>query len=168
MKSKFLSVIDTTIAFSFLTFSCILLDAITIESSQKTGKKINKYSSFSLIKNIGMVACAIIRSFAIQNFSIEINFKLNALISSFNIIGGLLYNENIIIKNQKDNYSKLSENENQNKNVKNENDNISFYNLLKFINDKEVLIPLFYILFFTSVPSYYQTAFYLQKQIMEK
>ena len=35
LKSKFLSVIDTTIAFSFLTFSFILLDAITIELSQK-------------------------------------------------------------------------------------------------------------------------------------
>ncbi len=160
LKSKFLSVIDTTIAFSFLTFSCILLDAITIESSQKTGKKINKFSSYSLIKNIGMVVCAIIRSYAIQNFSIEINFKLNALISSFNIIGGLLYNEKIFVKNQKYNYSKLSENENQNKDIKNENDTVSFYNLLKFINHKQVLIPLFYIFFFTSVPSYYQTAFY--------
>ena len=160
LKSKFLSVIDTTIAFSFLTFSFILLDAITIELSQNTGKKINKYSSYSLIKNIGMLVCAIIRSYAIQNFSIEVNFKFNALISFFNIIGGLIYNEKIFIKNQKFNYSKLSENENQNKNIKNEKDNISFSNLFKFINNKQVLIPLFYIFFFTSVPSYYQTAFY--------
>ena len=108
LKSKFLSVINTTIAFSFLTFSFILLDAITIELSQNTGKKINKYSSYSLIKNIGMLVCAIIRSYAIQNFSIEVNFKFNALISFFNIIGGLIYNEKIFIKNQKFNYSKLS------------------------------------------------------------
>lgn len=164
LKSKFLSIIDTTIAFTFLTFSCILLDAINIESSQKSGKKINKFSTFSLIKNIGMVVCAIIRSYAIQSFSIENIFKINGLISFFNIIGGFLYNEKIFINNKTYNYSKLSEDEDKNnKNI--EKEIISFSNLIKFINNKEVLIPLIYIFFFSCVPSYYQTAFYYLSNI---
>ena len=113
-----------------------------------------------------MVVCAVVRSYAIQSFSIENIFKINGLISFFNIIGGILYNEKIFIKNKNYNYSKLSEDEDKNnKNIEKEKEIISFSNLIKFINNKEVLIPLIYIFFFSCIPSYYQTAFYYLSNI---
>ena len=170
-----------------VSFCIILTDSIVIQLSNYSKKKINKYGAYIIVKNIGMFISAFLRGIVIQYFKINTIFIFAAILSSFNIIGGIIYIEifdedkksNEIYKKVKvkNNYDSLPQNENntignnENINIKNTNNNdndienidnnkVSFYNLLIFILQKKVLIPLFYLLFLASTPSFFDSAFY--------
>ena len=170
-----------------VSFCIILTDSIVIQLSNYSKKKINKYGAYIIVKNIGMFISAFLRGIVIQYFKINTIFIFAAILSSFNIIGGIIYIEifdedkksNEIYKKVKvkNNYDSLPQNENntignnENINIKNTNNNdndienidnnkVSFYNLLIFIFQKKVLIPLFYLLFLASTPSFFDSAFY--------
>ena len=170
-----------------VSFCIILTDSIVIQLSNYSKKKINKYGAYIIVKNIGMFISAFLRGIVIQYFKINTIFIFAAILSSFNIIGGIIYIEifdedkksNEIYKKVKvkNNYDSLPQNENntignnENINIKNINNNdndienidnnkVSFYNLLIFIFQKKVLIPLFYLLFLASTPSFFDSAFY--------
>ena len=172
---------------SCVSFSMILTDSIVIQLSNFSKQKINKYGSYVIVKNIGMFLSAFLRGIVIQYFHINTIFLFAALLSSFFIIGGFIYFENINeddtifntkFKN-KSQYDSLPQNENNSLNNNNENSNIknienemeknndnennktvSFNNLMKFVIQKKVLIPLFYLLFFASTPSFFESTFY--------
>ena len=171
-----------------VSFCIILTDSIVIQLSNYSKKKINKYGAYIIVKNIGMFISAFLRGIVIQYFKINTIFIFAAILSSFNIIGGIIYIEifdedkksNEIYKKVKvkNNYDSLPQNENntignnnENTNIKNtnnidndieniDNKKVSFYNLLIFIFQKKVLIPLFYLLFLASTPSFFDSAFY--------
>ena len=172
-----------------VSFCIILTDSIVIQLSNYSKKKINKYGAYIIVKNIGMFISAFLRGIVIQYFKINTIFIFAAILSSFNIIGGIIYveifeeekkNSNEIYKKVKvkDNYDSLPQNDNniigtnnENTNIKNttnidndieniDNNKVSFYNLLIFIYQKKVLIPLFYLLFLASTPSFFDSAFY--------
>ena len=170
-----------------VSFCIILTDSIVIQLSNYSKKKINKYGAYIIVKNIGMFISAFLRGIVIQYFKINTIFIFAAILSSFNIIGGIIYIEifdedkksNEIYKKVKvkNNYDSLPQNENntignnENINIKNtnnidndieniDNNKVSFYNLLIFIFQKKVLIPLFYLLFLASTPSFFDSAFY--------
>ena len=172
-----------------VSFCIILTDSIVIQLSNYSKKKINKYGAYIIVKNIGMFISAFLRGIVIQYFKINTIFIFAAILSSFNIIGGIIYveifeeekkNSNEIYKKVKvkDNYDSLPQNDNniignnnENINIKNttnidndieniDNNKVSFYNLLIFIYQKKVLIPLFYLLFLASTPSFFDSAFY--------
>ena len=144
------------------TFINACSGAILVEVSKKLtliDKKLERFNASHAYKNIGMVLSSILRGFIIQIFGIKINFFLAGLISIFNIIGGFIYYEKNNILNDsnsdknKENYQIIN-NEN---NLEDESNNLNFFSVLNNIN---ILIPLFLVLFFSSTPSYFESAFY--------
>ena len=157
--SQFLAISILLIISLNYTFINACSGGILVEVSKKltlNQKKLERYNASSIYKNIGMIISSVFRGIVIQLFGVKIIFILTGGISLLNVISGLIYFE---LKSE----NKIKEINNINHNINNSHDiakndeNVSF---LSILNNKNILIPLFLVLFFSSSPSYFESAFY--------
>ena len=149
------------------TFINACAGGILVEVSKKLtliDKKLERFNASHAYKNIGTVLSSILRGFIIDLFGIKINFMLAGFLSVFNIIGGIIYYEsNLNLNNKKDKEKEKEENNYQiinNNNIEEDNTPKKNLNFFSVLNDKNIIIPLFLVLFFSSTPSYFESSFY--------
>ena len=139
------------------TFIYACSRGILVEISKKRtlkNKKLERYNTSAVYRNIGMLFSSLIRGIIIEYFELSSIFIMAAFISFLYVISGLIYNETPISE-----YQSLSTESNEKNNYDYNNIN-SFYDLVSILNTKKILIPLLYILILTGTPSYFETSFY--------
>jgi len=153
------------------TFINACSGGIVVEVSKKltlTDKKLERFNASHTYKNIGMVISSILRGFIIELFGIKINFLLAGILSVFNIISGIIYYESNSNENKEEqNYQIIKNNNNDNEEENNHSISINQnkLNFLSVLNNKNILTPLFLVLFFSSTPSYFESSFYYLSDI---
>ena len=160
------------------TFINACSGGILVEVSKKltlNHKKLERYNASSIYKNIGMIISSIFRGIIIDLFGVKIIFIMAGGLSLFNTIAGLIYFE-LKLENKEEHNYQIIKNDNENnenfntininhihhsnnseEGMNNINNKIGF---LEMLNNKNILIPLFLVLFFSSCPSYFESAFY--------
>ena len=153
------------------TFINACSGGIVVEVSKKLtliDKKLERFNAAHTYKNIGMVISSILRGFIIELFGIKINFLLAGILSVFNIISGIIYYESNSNENKEEqNYQIIKNNNNDNEEENNHSISINQnkLNFLSVLNNKNILTPLFLVLFFSSTPSYFESSFYYLSDI---
>ena len=160
-SSKFLAICFLIIISLNNTFINACSGGILVEVSKKltlNHKKLERYNASSIYKNVGMIISSVFRGIVIELFGVKIIFIMAGGLSLFNVISGVIYFESS--SNEKDkeesNYQIIKSNSEEEAN-NNEEKNINFFSVL---NNKNILIPLILVLFFSSTPSYFESAFY--------
>ena len=146
------------------TFINACSGGILVEVSKKltlTDKKLERFNASHTYRNIGMILSSILRGFIIELFGIKINFMLAGILSLLNIVAGVIYYEsNLSNPKEESHYQIIKNNTNdiddENHQI-NQQKNLNFFSVL---NNKNILIPLFLVLFFSSTPSYFESSFY--------
>ena len=119
-------------------------------------QKLERYNAYSIYKNIGMIISSVFRGIIVDLFGVKIIFILAGGLSLFNVIAGLIYFEIKTDNNREEQHNyqimRISNDEEINQEKK--------MNFFSAINNKIILIPLFLVLFFSSSPSYFESAFY--------
>ena len=147
------------------TFINACSGGILVEVSKKltlTDKKLERFNASHAYKNVGMVISSIFRGFIIDLFGIKMNFMLAGVLSLFNVIGGIIYYESNLNKAKDEQNYQIIKNSNMNE-IEDDNQQINIQKNLSFfsvLNNKNILIPLFLVLFFSSTPSYFESSFY--------
>ena len=139
------------------TFINACSGGILVEVSKKltlNHKKLERYNASSIYKNVGMIISSVFRGIIVELFGIKIIFLLAGGLSLFNVIAGFIYFESNI--NIKEEYNYQTINNIIDEEIKKEKKN----NFCSALNNKKILIPLFLVLFFSSSPSYFESAFY--------
>ena len=139
------------------TFIYACSRGILVEISKKrtlNNKKLERYNTSAVYRNIGMLLSSLLRGVIIEYFSLSSIFIMAAFISFLYVISGFIYYENSL-----DEYQSVSTVSNEN-NMSDYNNINNFYDLMSILNTKKIIIPLLYILVLTGTPSYFETAFY--------
>ena len=145
------------------TFINACSGGILVEVSKKltlTDKKLESFNSAHAYKNVGMILSSILRGFIIELFGIKINFFLAGILSLLNVVAGIIYYESNLNKTKEENNYQIINNNND-KDIHQINSfsqkSLNFFSVIK---NKNILIPLFLVLFFSSTPSYFESSFY--------
>ena len=153
------------------TFINACSGGIVVEVSKKLtliDKKLERFNAAHTYKNIGMVISSILRGFIIELFGIKINFLLAGILSVFNIIAGIIYYESNTNENKEEQNYQIIKNNNNDTEEENNHNIMMIQNKLNFVsvlNNKNILTPLFLVLFFSSTPSYFESSFYYLSDI---
>ena len=148
------------------TFISACSGAILVEVSKKltlTDKKLERFNASHTYKNVGMILSSVLRGFIIELFGIKINFMLAGVISLLNVVGGIIYYESNLNKTKEEHHYQIIKNNSNDLDEEthqinpNPKQNLSFFAVIK---NKNILIPLFLVLFFSSTPSYFESSFY--------
>ena len=165
----FLSLIDSSYMLAIFILLIINLNntfvnacsgGILVEVSKKltlNHKKLERYNASSIYKNVGMIISSISRGIVIELFGVKTIFIMAGGLCLFNVTAGLIYFESHLDdKNNKEehNYEIIKATSEEDIN---EEQKINFFSVL---NNKNILIPLLLVLFFTSIPSYFESSFY--------
>ena len=156
-SSQFLAIFFLVIISLNNTFINACSGGILVEVSKKltlNDKKLERYNASSIYKSVGMAISSISRGFIIQYLGVRTIFFMAGGLSLFNVIAGVIYFETENDKKEENSYQALKvisdEEMNQDKNK----------NFFSVLNNKNILLPLFLVLFFSSSPSYFESSFY--------
>ena len=140
------------------TFINACSGGILAEVSKKLTIKNDKLASFNasnIYKNVGMIISCVFGGIASELFGVKIIFILAGGLSLFNVIGGLIYFESKIGNNKEENNYQIIRSISDEE--INHERNSNFFSV---VYNKMILIPLFLAFFFSSSPSYFESAFY--------
>lgn len=166
-----------------LAFSSVIGEALVIEISQTTSKESidnkakDNISSYFIIKDCGILISSYLKGYLVDIMTPKHVFILAAFVPSILIIAGILINEDVIVEdfNIKDskennnnqgvkNYNSLDDNNNCN-DYNTDNEKIKerkslFKQYIQFISEKQVFVPLLFLILYTATPSYDDPYFY--------
>ena len=155
-NSQFLGIIFLVIININNTFISACSGGILVEVSKKLtskNKKLERYNASSIYKNFGNTISSVFRGIVVELLGVKTIFILSGGISLFNVISGLIYFES---KSKEENSYHIIKNNSNDEDIKKDGD----INFLSILNNKNILIPLILVLFFSSSPSYFEPAFY--------
>ena len=154
-NSQFLAIIFLIIISVNNTFINACSGGILVKVSKKltsNNQKLERYNDSSIYKNVGNIISSVFRGIVIEIFGVKTIFIMSGGISLFNVISGIIYFELKSKDEKNEQIIKINNNEEEIKNEK--------INFLAILNNKNILIPLILVLFFSSSPSYFESAFY--------
>ena len=144
------------------TFLNACTNAVLVEISknkkhEKDEKKLEKFNTSIIYINLGTILSSTTRGIALEYLSNQVMFFISGVMSSMDIIAGIMYQEKKIkIKEcgdydmeQKDNIGDFDYNKKG-----------SCKKLLDIIKRREIILLSIYMLVMTLVPSYYESSFY--------
>ena len=161
--SKFFSVFILVMVNLNYTFINACSGGILVEVSKKltlTDKKLESFNASHAYKNIGMILSSVLRGFIIELFGIKINFFLAGVLSLLNVVAGVIYYESNINKSKEENHYQIIKNSTEVDIHQINSFSQKSHNFFSVIKNKNILIPLFLVLFFSSTPSYFESSFY--------
>ena len=164
-SSQYISIIFLIIISLNNTFINACSGGILLEVSGKltlNHKKLERYNASYIYQNVGMIMSSLFRGIAIELLGVRTIFIIAGALSLFNVIAGVIYFESVSNDKEEHNYQIINNNneEESNNNINNNSEENKFINFLSVLNNKNILIPLILILFFSSSPSYFESAFY--------
>ena len=147
------------------TFISACSGGILVEVSKKltlTDKKLERFNASHTYKNIGMILSSVLRGYIIELFGIKINFMLAGIISLLNVVAGIIYYESNLNSTKGEHHYQIIKNnsndiDEESQPISNPQKGQNFFSVIK---NKNILIPLFLVLFFSSTPSYFESSFY--------
>ena len=142
------------------TFINACSGGILVEVSKKltlNHKKLERYNASSIYKNVGMIISSIFRGIVIELFGVKTIFIMSGGLCLFNVLSGIIYFEaHLNEQNNKEEHNYQI--------IKNTCDDEVAQepkiNFLSVLNNKNILLPLILVLFFSSTPSYFESSFY--------
>ena len=137
--------------------SAVLVEISKNKKHEKDEKKLEKFNTSIIYINLGTILSSTTRGIALEYLSNQVMFFISGVMSSMDIIAGLMYQEKKIkIKEcgdydmeQKDNIGDFDYNKKG-----------SCKKLLDIIKRREIILLSIYMLVMTLVPSYYESSFY--------
>ena len=137
--------------------SAVLVEISKNKKHEKDEKKLEKFNTSIIYINLGTILSSTTRGIALEYLSNQVMFFISGVMSSMDIIAGIMYQEKKIkIKEcgdydmeQKDNIGDFDYNKKG-----------SCKKLLDIIKRREIILLSIYMLVMTLVPSYYESSFY--------
>ena len=137
--------------------SAVLVEISKNKKHEKDEKKLEKFNTSIIYINLGTILSSTTRGIALEYLSNQVMFFISGVMSSMDIIAGIMYQEKKIkIKEcgdydmeQKDNIADFDYNKKG-----------SCKKLLDIIKKREIILLSIYMLVMTLVPSYYESSFY--------
>ena len=137
--------------------SAVLVEISKNKKHEKDEKKLEKFNTSIIYINLGTILSSTTRGIALEYLSNQVMFFISGVMSSMDIIAGIMYQEKKIkIKEcgdydmeQKDNIADFDYNKKG-----------SCKKLLDIIKRREIILLSIYMLVMTLVPSYYESSFY--------
>ena len=137
--------------------SAVLVEISKNKKHEKDEKKLEKFNTSIIYINLGTILSSTTRGIALEYLSNQVMFFISGVMSTMDIIAGIMYQEKKIkIKEcgdydmeQKDNIADFDYNKKG-----------SCKKLLDIIKRREIILLSIYMLVMTLVPSYYESSFY--------
>ena len=137
--------------------SAVLVEISKNKKHEKDEKKLEKFNTSIIYINLGTILSSTTRGIALEYLSNQVMFFISGVMSTMDIIAGIMYQEKKIkIKEcgdydmeQKDNIAHFDYNKKG-----------SCKKLLDIIKRREIILLSIYMLVMTLVPSYYESSFY--------
>ena len=137
--------------------SAVLVEISKNKKHEKDEKKLEKFNTSIIYINLGTILSSTTRGIALEYLSNQVMFFISGVMSTMDIIAGIMYQEKKIkIKEcgdydmeQKDNIGDFDYNKKG-----------SCKKLLDIIKRREIILLSIYMLVMTLVPSYYESSFY--------
>jgi Na+/melibiose symporter-like transporter len=141
-----------------LSFSSVIGEAVVVETSkydntdeqEANNNAKDNISSFLISKNIGVLGSSYLKGFLVDVISLKSNFNIASLTPLLIVISGFILREDRVKKNEFRDIENTTES----------NQRVLYKEFFKFLFQKQILLPLMFIVLLMSTPNYDDPMFY--------